>query len=51
MTKPKKLKPPNYQVKALRLGIFQPKQVPGKKGKGSYKRNSLSVTDAIQLIP
>ena len=31
-------KRPNPHAKALRLGIYQPKKVPGKKGKGSYKR-------------
>jgi len=30
-------KRPNPHAKALRLGIYQPKQVPAKKG-GSYKR-------------
>ena len=31
-------KRPNPYAKALRLGIYQLKKVPGKKGKGSYKR-------------
>jgi len=30
---------PNPHAKALRLGIYQGKKVPSKKGKGSYRRS------------
>jgi len=32
-------KQPNPHAKALRLGIYQPKRIPAKKGKGSYRRS------------